>query len=90
MSDLIRRDDALAVVLLGGSPVGMSNRIAALPAVTVDVHALADLLWKMSWNGDRAAFTKKARSILAALEPVAAPVADWRSTTTKTEDGYNG
>ena len=76
MSDLIRRDDALAVVLLGGSPVGMSNRIAALPAVTVDVHALADLLWKMSWNGDRAAFTKKARSILAALEPVEANLAE--------------
>lgn len=30
--DLIRRGDAHAVVLLGGSPVGMSERIDALPA----------------------------------------------------------
>ena len=38
MCDLIRKSDAQAVVLLGGSPVGMSNRIAALPAVTVGVE----------------------------------------------------
>lgn len=44
MTDMIRKSDALAVVLLGGSPVGMSNRIAALPAVTAPqgVDAILD------------------------------------------------
>ena len=36
--DLIRRGDAHAVVLLGGSPVGMSDRINALPAQGVDAR----------------------------------------------------
>ena len=36
--DLIRRGDASAVVLLGGSPAGMLDRIRALPAVTRDAR----------------------------------------------------
>lgn len=43
MTDLIRKSDALAVVLLGGSPVGMSNRIAALePVAALDPAAIRE------------------------------------------------
>lgn len=46
--DLIRRGDADAVVLLGGSPVGMSERIRALPARGVVVKPL---VWEPHWTG---------------------------------------
>lgn len=44
--DLIRRGDAHAVVLLGGSPVGMSERLNALPAQGMETNR-ETMLWNL-------------------------------------------
>ena len=94
MSDLIRRADALALFKMPYQLLAKAE-VEALPAVTVCDCRVRDLIEFLEEHPDNIHFLpvdqlQILRDRLAALEPVAAPAADWRSTTTKTEDGYNG
>lgn len=51
--DMIRRGDASSIILLGGSPVGMLERLNALPAVSAPVAVRVKALpWRgeLSWE----------------------------------------